>query len=69
MRDQPEAAGKKQAGKRANDSDIEILYRLLRFVLDFRQAAEYKQSDLFDTNAVAHRHHAVAKLVKYHRPE
>jgi len=35
MRDQPEAAGEKQAGKRADDGDVEILRRFLRFVLDF----------------------------------
>src|SRR5579862_8518656 len=69
MRDQPEAAGEKQAGKRADDGDVEILYCLLSFVLDFRQAAKYEESDRIDANTVAHRHHAVAKLVKHHRPE
>ena len=64
VRDQPEAAREKNAGKGAGDGDVEFLLGVIGLTRDTCQTAENKKRDGRDRNAVMLRDHAMAQLVK-----
>ena len=52
MKDKPEAAAQKKAGKRAGDGDVEFLLRAGGIALDSGQAAKDEQGDGLHLNLV-----------------
>ena len=67
--DQPEATGKKDAGERAGDGDVEFLLGIVRLARDTRQPSENEKRNGSDWNSIVLGNHAVAELMEDHGSE
>ena len=67
--DQPEATGKKDAGERAGDGDVEFLLGVVGLARDCRQTSENEKRNGGDWNAVMLGNYAMAEFMEDHGSE